>query len=129
MTMSIAFQEAEPTAKLRPGKRPARAKKRRQRRKFLPHHQLPVAGLAEIAPPPDPVRFLSKAEVIAIVRATYPSIHEWMRRGTFPLPRVLSGNVNSRRTVIAWLAEDIIAWARSRPKRPPGMLGGVGRKK
>jgi predicted DNA-binding transcriptional regulator AlpA len=124
MPMSIAMEEAETTAKLRPGKRPARAKKRRQRRKFLPHSQL----LAAIAPPPDPVRFLSKAEVIALVRATYPSIHAWMRAGTFPLPRVLSGEINSRRTVIAWLEEEIIAWARSRPKRAPGMLGGVGRK-
>jgi predicted DNA-binding transcriptional regulator AlpA len=128
MPMSITFQEAEITAQLRPNKKPARAKKRRQRRKFLSHYQLPVAGLAEIAPPPDPVRFLNKAEVIAIVRATYPSIHAWMRAGTFPLPRVLSGELNSRRTVIAWLEEEIVEWARSRPKRPPGMLGGVGRK-
>jgi predicted DNA-binding transcriptional regulator AlpA len=108
MPMSIV-QEAE-----------TRPKRRQRRQQFL---------LAAIAPPPDPVRFLNKAEVVAIVRATYPSIHEWMRRGTFPLPRVLSGQVGSRQTVIAWLEEDIVAWARSRPKRVPGMLGGVGRKK
>jgi predicted DNA-binding transcriptional regulator AlpA len=54
---------------------------------------------------------LSKAEVMDITGRSYPTLWEWMRRGSFPRCRVDSGGHN------VWLSSDVAQWMKALPKR------------
>ena len=55
--------------------------------------------------------FLSKAQVLAKVPITPPTLWSWVRAGKFPRPRVLSPN----KTV--WVASEVDEWMLKRPHR------------
>ncbi len=57
-----------------------------------------------------PARFISKAEVLDRVAASYPSVWQWMRDGKFPRSRELGGKS-------VWLESEIEAWINARPRR------------
>lgn len=56
----------------------------------------------------DGIRLLSKLEVVDRVGASYPSIWQWMRAGTFPRSRSLGGKT-------VWIAAEVEAWICSLP--------------
>jgi predicted DNA-binding transcriptional regulator AlpA len=56
-------------------------------------------------------RLLSKKEVLARIPVTYPTIWNWMRKGTFPRARIIS------ETKAGWLESEINEWVRARPQR------------
>jgi predicted DNA-binding transcriptional regulator AlpA len=56
-------------------------------------------------------RLLSKKEVLARIPVTYPTIWNWMRKGTFPRARIISA------TKAGWLESEINEWIRARPER------------
>jgi predicted DNA-binding transcriptional regulator AlpA len=56
-------------------------------------------------------RLLSKSEVLAIARVSYPTLWTWMRNGTFPRSRVVGGRS-------MWLSDEIDAWLAELPIRP-----------
>jgi predicted DNA-binding transcriptional regulator AlpA len=58
-----------------------------------------------------PVRLLNKTQVCAIANVTFPTIWAWMRAGTFPRSRVVSGKS-------MWLSTEIDEWLRQLPLRP-----------
>jgi predicted DNA-binding transcriptional regulator AlpA len=68
------------------------------------------------------VRLLNRAEVEDLVGVTYMSIWNWMRDGKFPLGRSIGGT--GPKAHVAWLADEVEDWIRSRPRRiPKGFKG------
>ena len=64
-----------------------------------------------------PMRLLSREEVSDLLGVTYVTIWMWMRDGKFPLGRSIgAGGKNCH---VAWLADEVEDWIRSRPKRFP----------
>jgi predicted DNA-binding transcriptional regulator AlpA len=66
-------------------------------------------------PPPSPERtrampLLTKAEVLAITRCSYPTLWLWMNAGTFPRSRVLGGKS-------LWMRAEVEAWLDKLPVR------------
>jgi predicted DNA-binding transcriptional regulator AlpA len=57
-----------------------------------------------------PPRLMPKAEVCALVGATYPTVWGWMRAGTFPRSRIVGGKS-------MWLSTEIDAWMANLPVR------------
>ena len=55
--------------------------------------------------------FLSKAQVLAKVPVTAPTLWTWVRQGKFPRPREISPN----KTV--WIQSEVDAWMRAQPIR------------
>jgi predicted DNA-binding transcriptional regulator AlpA len=60
---------------------------------------------------PPGTRLLSKAEVLAVVGVTYPSLWAWMRAGNFPRSRIVGGKS-------MWLSSEINEWLARLPVRP-----------
>jgi prophage regulatory protein len=58
-----------------------------------------------------PLVFLSKAQVLKKVSATWPTVWKWCREGRFPKPRALGPN----KTV--WLEHEVNDWIRAQPIR------------
>jgi predicted DNA-binding transcriptional regulator AlpA len=56
-------------------------------------------------------RLLDKAEVLAIVNVSFPTVWAWMRAGTFPRSRIVGGKS-------MWLSTDIEQWLATLPVRP-----------
>jgi predicted DNA-binding transcriptional regulator AlpA len=65
---------------------------------------------ASRAPPRVSIRLLDKAEVLAIVNVSFPTIWTWMRAGTFPRSRVCGGKS-------MWRSDEIDAWLAALPVR------------
>ena len=59
---------------------------------------------------PPKTRLLTKAEVLAVVGVTYPSVWAWMRNGSFPRSRVVGGRS-------MWRSDEIDAWLAGLPVR------------
>jgi predicted DNA-binding transcriptional regulator AlpA len=57
------------------------------------------------------MRLLDKAEVLAIVNVSFPTVWAWMRAGTFPRSRIVGGKS-------MWLSTDIEQWLATLPVRP-----------
>jgi predicted DNA-binding transcriptional regulator AlpA len=55
--------------------------------------------------------FLSKAQVLAKIPVTGPTLWDWVRKGKFPAPREISPNK------AVWLASEVDEWIRTRPTR------------
>lgn len=74
--------------------------------------------LVESAPPLEPVsRLLTREEVLAIVKVSYPTLWWWVRDGHFPAPRRLGSRGKHGR--IGWIESEVQAWIKSLPKRYP----------
>jgi predicted DNA-binding transcriptional regulator AlpA len=58
-------------------------------------------------------RLLNKAEVLAIVGVTFPTLWDWQRKGKFPRARFVGGS--SSKSV--WLSSEIDAWLAKLPIR------------
>jgi predicted DNA-binding transcriptional regulator AlpA len=67
--------------------------------------------------PTEPVRFLSRDEVLEIIGVTYPCLWGWVRNGCFPAPRSLG--MIGKRGRIGWVQSEVDDWILSRPKRFP----------
>jgi predicted DNA-binding transcriptional regulator AlpA len=65
------------------------------------------------APARPPTRLLTKAEVLARVGVTFPTIWKWMREGTFPRARRLTAESKSTRAY--WYESEIEAWLANLP--------------
>jgi predicted DNA-binding transcriptional regulator AlpA len=59
-------------------------------------------------------RLYNRHELLAVVPLTYPAIWLQMQQGKFPLPVELDDKPRSR---VAWIADEVDAWIRSRPRR------------
>jgi predicted DNA-binding transcriptional regulator AlpA len=70
-----------------------------------------AANKAAAPSAPPPVRLLSKAEVLAMVGVSFPTVWGWMRAGTFPRSRVVGAKSK-------WLSTDIESWIAGLPRRP-----------
>jgi predicted DNA-binding transcriptional regulator AlpA len=57
----------------------------------------------------DEVQFLTRKEVVAKVRVTFPTLWGWMRRGQFPLSRQIGGHR------VGWLKQEVDDWMLGRP--------------
>jgi predicted DNA-binding transcriptional regulator AlpA len=58
-----------------------------------------------------PLVLLTKAEVLAKIKVTGPTLWMWVRQGKFPSSRLLSPN----KTV--WIEAEVDTWMRARPIR------------
>jgi predicted DNA-binding transcriptional regulator AlpA len=56
-------------------------------------------------------RLLTKAQVLAIVPLSFPTVWKMMRAGTFPAARTIGSRP-------MWLESEISEWLRSQPMRP-----------
>lgn len=56
-------------------------------------------------------RLLSKPDVLALTKKTYPTIWTWMRAGTFPRSRIVGGSS-------MWLSSEVEAWLAGLKVRP-----------
>jgi prophage regulatory protein len=56
-------------------------------------------------------RMLTKREVLARVRVTYPTIWKWMREGRFPRSRAMGFRS-------MWFEHEVEAWLESLPNTP-----------
>jgi predicted DNA-binding transcriptional regulator AlpA len=60
--------------------------------------------------PAAPERLLTRAEVLARIPITYPTLWQWTREGRFPPPRYYGSRT-------FWLASEIDGWIRDMPVR------------
>jgi prophage regulatory protein len=65
----------------------------------------------DIEAEPPALVFLSKAQVLAKIPISPPTLWSWVRAGKFPRPRIISQN----KTV--WLQSEVHAWMLERPLR------------
>lgn len=79
--------------------------------------KLVTIELADPPPPSEPGRLLSRAEVLAIVGVTYPTLWWWVKEGHFPAPRVLGFKGTKGR--IGWVEFEVQSWIVALPKRFP----------
>lgn len=85
-----------------------------KRKRDKPSHRTNVFAekarrLKEVGAPS--VRLLTKAEVMAVANASFPSIWQWMRDGKFPRSRIVNGRS-------MWLSTEIEQWLAGLPLRP-----------
>jgi predicted DNA-binding transcriptional regulator AlpA len=59
-------------------------------------------------------RLLSKAEVLAIVGVSFPTIWSWMRAGKFPRARISGSGRNSKSV---WRSDEVEQWLAQLPVR------------
>jgi predicted DNA-binding transcriptional regulator AlpA len=59
------------------------------------------------------VRFLDRADVLAITGVTFMTIWAWMRDGKFPRARLVGTGAKN-----IWLSTDIEAWSAGLPEAP-----------
>jgi predicted DNA-binding transcriptional regulator AlpA len=71
------------------------------------------AGVVEDKPADVGVRLLTKRQVLDLTHVSYPTIWNWMRRGTFPRSRSLGHDGQK----IVWLASEVEQWMTSLPVR------------
>lgn len=57
-----------------------------------------------------PPRLMSKAEVLKIAHASYPTVWAWMRGGAFPRSRIVGGKS-------MWLSNEVDQWLAALPLR------------
>ncbi len=57
----------------------------------------------------EPLRLLSRPEVLDLVGVSYPTIWSWMQQGKFPRSRKLGDQK------VGWLASELKSWIESRP--------------
>jgi predicted DNA-binding transcriptional regulator AlpA len=55
-------------------------------------------------------KLLTKAQVLALVPVTFPTIWTWMRAGTFPAARTIGDRP-------MWIQSEVVEWINSRPNR------------
>jgi predicted DNA-binding transcriptional regulator AlpA len=60
--------------------------------------------------PRGPPRLLDRHEVCVLAGASYPTVWQWMRAGTFPRSRIVGGKS-------MWLSTEIEAWMAALPVR------------
>jgi predicted DNA-binding transcriptional regulator AlpA len=58
-----------------------------------------------------PIKFISKAKVLAMVDKTYPTVWKWMREGSFPRARNTGGSCS-------WIESEVQEWMANRPIQP-----------
>jgi predicted DNA-binding transcriptional regulator AlpA len=58
-----------------------------------------------------PVNLLTKPDVLAITKVTFPTIWVWMRAGKFPRSRIVGGKS-------MWLSSEVDAWLAGLQVRP-----------
>jgi predicted DNA-binding transcriptional regulator AlpA len=96
--------------------RAERARDHRDRRAALPDQdELPLPNAQARphiirGPPLGSVRLLSRAEVVARIGVSFPTIWTWMRAGKFPRSRDINGTPR-------WLSNEIDAYLLSLPLR------------
>jgi predicted DNA-binding transcriptional regulator AlpA len=56
----------------------------------------------------EPIRFLSKADVVTLCRVSFPTIWKWMQQGVFPKGREVGGKT-------CWRSDEIADWQNNRP--------------
>jgi predicted DNA-binding transcriptional regulator AlpA len=62
------------------------------------------------------VRLMHRNEVLALIGVSYPCLWGWVREGKFPSALALG---DGKKGHVAWLAEEVEAWIKSRPRRMP----------
>jgi predicted DNA-binding transcriptional regulator AlpA len=93
-----------------------RARVHRDRRAALPDQSKPPQPDAQSrphvirGPPPTGPRLLNRAEVVARVGVSFPTLWAWMRKGKFPRSRQIG---NSSR----WLSDEVDDFLRALPVR------------
>lgn len=55
-----------------------------------------------------PIRFLGKAEVVALCNVSFPTIWKWMKHDVFPKGREVGGKT-------CWRSDEIADWQNNRP--------------
>ena len=81
---------------------------KRRRRLTPPATAPPTDDLSQWEAPPE--RLVSKGELLERTGLSFPTIWQMMRRGEFPLARVVGGKS-------MWLSSDVDAWIKSLPLR------------
>jgi predicted DNA-binding transcriptional regulator AlpA len=56
----------------------------------------------------EPIRFLSKADVVTLCHVSFPTIWKWMQQGVFPKGREVGGKT-------CWRSDEIADWQNNRP--------------
>jgi predicted DNA-binding transcriptional regulator AlpA len=64
-----------------------------------------------------PIKFLSKQEVLAIIGVSSALLSEWIRDGHFPAARELGAKPGGNRTKIGWIDAEVYEWMRNTPQR------------
>lgn len=72
---------------------------------------------AHLSQGPPVLRFLSRAEVLKVLRVSYGTLWGWIREGNFPPAREL--NSSERASRIYWLEHEVLEWMANRPPRLP----------
>ena len=80
------------------------------------NRQAKALHAAAQTPPPattaaPPLRLLTKAQVLARVPVSYPTLWAWQRQGKFPRAKIIGS-----RSV--WVEAEVEAWIAARPLRP-----------
>lgn len=72
---------------------------------------------AHLSQGPPVLRFLSRDEVLKMLRVSYGTLFGWIREGRFPPAREL--NSSERASRIYWLEHEVLSWMANRPPRLP----------
>ena len=72
---------------------------------------------AHLSQGPPVLRFLSRDEVLKMLRVSYGTLFGWIREGNFPPAREL--NSSERASRIYWLEHEVLEWMANRPPRLP----------
>jgi predicted DNA-binding transcriptional regulator AlpA len=78
-----------------------------------------TAAPAAASPPQQPIKFLSKQEVLAITGISNALLWQLIRDGHFPAGRELGNRPGGNRSKIAWIDAEIHEWMWNRPRRQP----------
>lgn len=118
--MSSNKTSKRPAAQIKPAKKAAAVKAAAEAKRPQPVWLLQPALTApvqlELPEAPErsnqahPPRLMEKAEVLAITGVSYPSLWDWMRKGTFPRSRRVGGKSK-------WLSTEVEAWILALPIR------------
>jgi predicted DNA-binding transcriptional regulator AlpA len=95
-------------------KKPAEKPSPTKRQYKVPPPRAPMHRVADFHPgdePPQPTRYIFKAEVIKLVGFTHPTLWRWMREDppAFPMSFDIGGKT-------AWRQDEVEAWLASRPR-------------
>jgi predicted DNA-binding transcriptional regulator AlpA len=72
---------------------------------------------AHLSQGPPVLKFLSRDEVLKMLRVSYGTLFGWIREGNFPPAREL--NSSERASRIYWLEHEVLEWMANRPPRLP----------
>jgi predicted DNA-binding transcriptional regulator AlpA len=72
--------------------------------------------MAQSKTPTQPIKLLTRGEVLELVGVSYPAIFGWVKEGKFPPGRTIGVGKKGH---IAWLESEVIDWIMSRPLRYP----------